>query len=210
MKIVAGAPTYDGTRYNSMTLIQLQALGVHVAEMRISLLARAFNECYSWALNQRAEGVTHFLLLHADIVPHTPAQWLQEMSLLSARYKAGILSAVVPIKTHHGFTSTAIETEDPWNPRKLTRDEVSLKAGTWTEPGLLVNSGLMLVDLTQPWSDKVWFQIHDRILQGPDGFKAETQPEDWDFSRQVRAAGGSIYATRSIRVHHFGTDVWST
>lgn len=205
VKVIAGCPTYDGTRYNAASLMQLHAAGAQVREVTLSLLTRAFNECYVYALNA---GATHFLMLHADVLPIV-RDWPQVLVALMEVNGAGILSVVLPIKTASGLTSTAIETADPWNPTRLSLADVAERAETWTEPGLLVNTGLMLVDLRQSWATKVCFTMHDRIRQNDAGiWVSECQPEDWAFSRQVREAGGSVWATRAIRALHFGTDSW--
>jgi len=47
-------------------------------------------------------------------------------------------------------------------------------------------------------------------------YKAKTQSEDWHFSKQVRALGGSVWATRKVAVGHIGradymnNAVWGT
>lgn len=211
LKVLAAAPTYDGTRYNAMALLALQAAGARILETRLSLLARGFNEAWTYALNDRS--FTHFLMIHADVAPTTP-NWVTELLTLSLRYKATVLSVVLPIKTRHGLTSTAIETDDPWNPRKLSKAEVAQRPGTWTEEGLLVNTGLMVVDLRDraiaDSDGTIFFEIQDRIRVDYEQKRwvAESRPEDWEFSRKVRAAGGSVYATRAIEAGHYGTEVW--
>jgi hypothetical protein len=209
MRVIAAVPTYDGQRVNAQALVQLNACGVEVVEMRLSLLTRAFNECWVHALNLRSEGATHFLMLHADVVP-VEGTWPVQMLHLMQKHGSDVLSAVLPIKSGGGFTSTAVETEDVWSPRKLTLKEVMERPGTWTEERLLVNTGLMLVDIAKPWADHVYFSTSDRIRRSGDGqWVAECQPEDWSFSRRVREEGGSVWATREVRALHAGWSSWA-
>ncbi len=200
--IVAGCPTADGRRLNSRALIQLKEAGFQIADPAISLLTLAFNECYAYALNA---GASHFLLLHADVVPVTP-NWPR--ALVEIAEGRGVVSTVLPIKASGGLTSTALETEDPWTPRRLTLEEVQGRPSTWTEPGLLVNTGLMVVDLRQSFARRVHFATHDRLVNEGGTWVARAQPEDYDFSRQVRSEGGTVWATREIMALHVGTESW--
>lgn len=203
--IFAGCPTYDGQRYNTRSLLELQAAGCRVVEMQLSFLTRSFNELLCAARNAAA---SHLLMIHADVVPAQPG-WVQKLVTLSALHNAGVMSVVLPIKTGSGATSTALETDDIWHPRRLTLAEVAERPETWTEPGLLVNTGLMLVDLRQLPGD-VAFTFHNRIVfdSARGGYRAESIPEDWDFSRQVRLHRASVYATRAISAYHYGVAPW--
>jgi len=74
---IVGIPTYDSKMHNQLALELLNALCLKdspkftVVTNHSSLLARGFNELYSFALNQRppAGAATHFLMVHSDIVP---------------------------------------------------------------------------------------------------------------------------------------------
>lgn len=202
--IIAGCPTYDGNRLNAKALIELHSVGIKVLEIQLSLLTRAFNELLAEALNRGADS---FLMLHADVVP-TTKEWPLILQREAAAHTADLLSVVLPIKTGSGATSTAVETGDPWHPHRLDLEDVAKRPVTWTEPGLLVNTGLMLVNLKRPWARDLCFTFHNRILR--DGWKyvAESIPEDWDFSRQVHSAGGTVYATRVIEAYHYGLAPW--
>lgn len=203
--IYVALPTYDGTRHNAAAFVELSGSGKEVllAEGSCSLLAHNFNRSWVDALNLRPK-VTHFLMLHADIVPSAP--FLEPLLEEQARVGADVLSVVVPIKSHEGLTSTALESGDKWKPRRLTMTEVLAKPETWTEPGLLVNTGLLLVDFTRDWVEEVCFTVNDAVRRGRDGkFEAVVESEDWHFSRQVRALGVEPWATRKIRVNHVGS-----
>lgn len=183
----------------------IRNLHVRIREVASSLLANAFNQCWVAALN---EGHTFFLMVHDDIVPLQP-RWPAILFEEMAEHRASVLSAVSPIKTRHGLTSTAVETDDPWNPRRLSMAEVFERPETWTEPGLLINTGLMLVDMREAWTRYAYFTIHDRIVERDGLLRAEVQPEDWNFSRMAHAAGATVYATRKVRINHVGRHAFS-
>lgn len=179
-----------------------------------SLVARNFNELFCAALNARKNGITHFCMLHSDIAPHGVG-WLDIMLDEMESVNADILSAVVPIKSHQGLTSTAIdesvEGSNPlWRPRRLSMQEIIEKyKETFTVDKLLVNTGLMLVDIRRSWVNEIYFETKDIILRDSSGnFYAENAPEDWMFSRQARLMNASIYATRKIGVTHYGHQGW--
>lgn len=176
-------------------------LNVRFFQVASSLLALGFNRAWAAALNAGAE---FFLMIHEDVIPisdHWPAIMFNELT----EHKASVLSVVSPIKTPDGLTSTALETNDIWNPRRLSLAEVFAREETWTEPGLLVNTGLLLVDMRADWAKDICFTIRDRIIRNQNGeWFAETQPEDWDFSRQARAAGATLFATRKVLIEHVG------
>jgi hypothetical protein len=214
--IFVALPTYDGTRHNAASLVEL-AQGEHktaLAEGNVSLLAYNFNTFWADALNHRHE-MTHFLMLHSDVVP-APG-FLGTLLTEMERLKADVISVVIPIKSKEGLTSTAVETADRWKPRRLSMSEVFEREESWTEDGLLVNTGLMLVDFRKPWVDKIHFTVNDAIRKKADGsFEAVVEPEDWNFSRQVRTLGGVPWATRKVQVLHVGamaygnSNVWGT
>ena len=166
-----------------------------------SLLPLSFNLLWSQALNARDGGeATHFAMLHDDVLP--AAGWLDALLHELEWLEADVVSAVVPIKDGRGLTSTALESGDPWNPRRLTLREVFEREETFTEDGLLVNTGCWVCDLRRPWCERVWFKQQDRLVKKDGKWWAETISEDWDFSRQVRALGGTLYATRKVQLDH--------
>jgi GT2 family glycosyltransferase len=201
--LLVALPSYDGRRHNARAMadiLQIRNLDVRTLELQSSLLTLGFNRAWATALNANPD---FFLMLHEDICP-VQDDWVQTMFMELATNKAGVLSVVSPIKTPDGLTSTALDT-DPWNPRRLTLADVFKRPETWTEPGLLLNTGLMLVDFRQPWVRGICFTINDRIVRKPDGsFAAEVQPEDWNFSRDAARAGARLYATRKVVIQHVG------
>jgi len=205
-RLLALLPTYDGRRANARAMVEMAMVGnldVLIREIQGSLLAFNFNQGWAFALDANPDFV---LLLHDDIVP-AAGNWLQIMFEELTLNRAGVVSVVSPIKTAAGLTSTAIETADPWHPRRLSMTEVFQKPETWTEPGLLLNTGLALIDFRQEWvrDPNVFFTINDRIVRKPDGsYVAEVQPEDWNWSRAAAAAGARLFATRKVVIQHIG------
>lgn len=170
-----------------------------------SLLPYTFNTLWAGFLGMRAEhGITHFAMIHDDIRPRQG--WLDVLLAELESTGADVVSAVVPIKNVLGLTSTGVDT-DPWNPRRLTLHECWELPETFTDADaggeLLLNTGLWVCRFDRDWCEKVCFRQTDRIVQLPSGeWAPQTQPEDWDFSRQVRALGGKLAATRKIVLEH--------
>ena len=240
-RVYLGVPTHDG-RVGQGIVNALFGAGKTLDRVQIetgSSLTFNFNNCYAQALNARdggypgggtpGKGITHFAMLHEDIAPIGNG-WLDRMVEIANTAGADVLSVVMRLKTEDGKTSTAIEEEDKDNPRnplgfkarKLTLEECYAKCGkdggTWSEPGLLVNTGLMLVDIRKPWADKVWFEFKDWLgcvstgNPGSDGQKVYfpvSLAEDYGFSRMVRREGGRIFATTQIGAIHCGGGRWS-
>lgn len=217
-KVLIGIPSYDGRIHHSTHTAIAHAVRpptqTQVVFSQMSILTKCFNNLWIVMLNNRKD-YTHFAMLHADIRPE--ALWLDKMMGIMADHKADVLSAVVPIKSEHGLTSTAIDT-DPWNPRRYTMKEMhEMEEGTFTRDGLLVNTGLMLVDISGDWVEKMHFRFNDAIEKNERGlWEAKTAPEDWNFSRDARDLGRSIFVTKSIRLDHLGAQpfpnqgVWGT
>jgi hypothetical protein len=208
-RIYVALPTYDGSRSNTGAILDLQAsLGDRAIlhECSSSLLTYNFNGEWAEALNRREEfGLSHFLLLHADVLPLDP-NWITLLLSEMTRVDAQVLSLVLPIKSADGLTSTALDT-DPWYPRRLTLAEVMALPVTFTHEKLLVNTGCLLVRFDEPWVERICFQTRDAIRRGTDGkFQAVVEPEDWNFSRQCHSLGVRMFATRVVKAIHQGTN----
>jgi hypothetical protein len=230
MAILIGIPTYDHTLLAGLH----QALSTEgqqpgcppykIAIKASSLLAFAHNALLCTALNNRPD-ISHLLINHADVVPEPGYLRLMYEEML--RKDAGVVSAVIPIKDNKGLTSTALlpdgDTEWMQQPRsykrrRMTMREVMTLPATFeardvaqlfgADPdraALLVNTGLMLIDVQQPWSERVYFQINDTVCQDERGkFVADVEPEDWFFSRQLARLGVKAVATRKVKVTHYG------
>ena len=167
-----------------------------------------FNKLWCDALNARPK-FTHFLMLHSDIVPLTD-HFVDKMIEIMERENADVVSAVSPIKDHHGFTSTALDEkvgdmDQRWRVRRLTLKEIFKRPPTWTEPNLLLNTGLMLVDIRKPWVDKMHFHFEDEIIIDSKGQRRPVMfPEDWNFSRDAARLGAKLVATREVKLRHVG------
>lgn len=181
-----------------------------------SLLPRNFNELFCAALNARKDGITHFCMLHSDIVPHQ-AGWVDILLDEMNKYQADVISVVVPLKSNTGLTSIALDEQvagsdaDPhWRPRRLTMTEIMGEfPDTFTNEKLLINTGIMLVDLRKPWVENIHFTTEDIIMRKTDGtFYAENVPEDWLFSRHAKAKGAKLFATRKVGCTHYGHQGW--
>lgn len=183
--------------------------GIEVASH--SFLTQNFNHLYVKALNLRDQGITHFCMLHDDIVPEK--FWLDKMMALMKHHSADMLSAIVPLKNHEGMTSTALDIPlaggDPkWRFKRLTMTEVYRDfEPTFTHEKLLLNTGLMLIDLRKPWVEKVCFRFHNEIVpfpEQPGKLLARAMSEDWLFSRDALALGAKLFATREVKLVHIG------
>ncbi len=194
-----------------------------------SALASCFNHLWSRAIAASPEKVTHFAMLHSDVGPE--CGWLDTlMDELEAK-KLDMVSAVIPIKSQDGLTSTAVgEIKDPWKQKRLTMREVSELPPTFTDDDLvewkkkhkredsklLLNTGCWLADLkNDTWrqmSDegelRFFFRTLDRIRVTDDNLEVDFAPEDWLFSRECQAAGLKIGATSKVKLKHFGAMGW--
>jgi hypothetical protein len=176
------------------------------------LLAHGFNQCWCSALNvvRKGQRIDYFVMLHADIVPEE--WWIDKLIAEMVRTGADLVSCVVPIKSAHGVTSTAIAGLDPWVvERRLTMREVMQLPETFGAadcgfPGraLMVNTGCWIADFRKPWVEQVRFQISNRIVRTAAGFDAQVVPEDWDFARQIVELEGLVLATRKVSLAHIG------
>jgi hypothetical protein len=184
----------------AMALWQPSLAGVDARAvcLQASLLTHSFNCLWASMLNDPA--FTHFAMIHSDVCPDPG--WLDVLLAELDATGADLVSAVVPLKNGRGLTSTALDTGDPWCPRRLSLAEIWERDETWTEPGLLLNTGLW-VCRRGDWCERVQFRQQDRVRRGPSGtFEVHTIPEDWDFTRQVREHGGRVYATRKVHLYH--------
>lgn len=196
---------------------QVQPLRI---QLQSSLLAHNFNDLWCQALNfrnERQHTVTHFAMIHADIAPEP--YWLDTLVAELLRTNADVLSVVIPMKSMHGLTSTAVTTDDPWKLRRLTMTEVmrlpetfgatELDMAGFGDGHLVVNTGLWVCRFDQPWVED-WeesppFHMEHRVYRDKAGkWKAEVIPEDWWFSRAATAKGVRVMATRKVRASHQG------
>src|ERR1700730_407780 len=200
LKLFLALPNYGFQRHNTVQLLKAFVGGtsfheIFPEEQTSSLLARGFNKLWTHALAERKNGLTHFLMLHADVVPWDDG-WLTQLHQEMVRIGAQVLSAVSPLKDWKGLTSTAI---DGTPMRRLTMTEIMSRPESFTDPDLLINTGMLLVDMRRDWVEQICFTIKDRITKAADGsYSVEFLGEDCEFSRQARRLGVQPRGTRTV------------
>jgi len=220
-RVSIGIPVYDQKidfrikHAIDVASLKQKAFKLHFS--RSGILPRAFNYLLADALNDRAEGATHFLLWHNDIVPLEPG-FLDKMLALMQTHQCDVLSVVSPIKDMRGLTTTALDThpENPHWVKRLTMKEIyESYPPTWSDEKLLINTGLMLVNMTKPWVENICFNFQETIFKDMKGiYRAAGVSEDWLFSRQAKLLGAKLAVTREISIQHVGytdfpnTSVW--
>jgi hypothetical protein len=184
-----------------------------------SVLPANFNEhlCSAWNMRE-SHGVTHFAMLHGDVDPQSG--WFDVLFDELAATNADVISAIIPIKNHDGWTSTAIghrlPNGKPWN-QKLTMHDVftlpetfGIEDTPWHGTGehLLLNTGCMAFRL-DPW-------VRDFLLGESFGFETWCEEnedgkvlplclsEDWRFSLWCAKYGLRSVATRKVKLNHWG------
>lgn len=226
-KLLIGMPTYDGNiDFQTQAAVYRETAGYAervVASQQSSLLANCCNQLYCIALNDR-EQYGWFMLWHSDIRIKDPglvSGLLAEMQRLGA----GCISVLMPIKDEKGLTSTGLYYRDAQKKkrrRRLTMREAMQLPETfsaehlikfWDAPSssaLLVNTGLLLLDLSQPWAEKIYFNIRDRIIRQSDGkFVGVVDPEDWNLSRQLHELKVPVFCTRKYLAFHKGVGLYA-
>lgn len=208
-QVMIGIPSYDGkiSIYTMNKLLDPGDTPHCFSFSQSSLLAYSFNQLWCDALNARQKGVTHFLMIHADVVPE--AGFLDKMMAIMERETADILSVILPIKNPLGTTTTAID-NDAWKPSRFTMRQLAKMPKTFTHPRLLINTGLMLVKLESPWIFRVHFNIKDGLERDKNGlYQPLSASEDWQFSRLARKEGARrIFATSEVMADHIGAQLY--
>lgn len=230
--VYVAAPSYDGRREDkNAQRLYLESTTKYnrlILPFNGSLLAMTFNGAFCYALNRyKEDGAKWFAMLHADILPE--ANWLDTLIEEAERLDADMLSAIVPIKSGKGLTSTAMaHATDPWQLfTRLTLKQIwhekmpetfnryTLKtamqeilpepfASQVPDSALLVNTGCFVCRIDRLADFPPCFTIHDRIIQKDGKWVPEVQPEDWWFSRCLDVRGMSVYATRKLDLVHWG------
>lgn len=219
-----GCPTHNGElRGEIVTAILDAAMGNRMAfaHSKYSKLTQNFNFLICDALNLGK--FTHFCMIHGDIVP---AQgWLKTLHKEMEETGADVISAVVPIKNPKGITSTGLCKEEttPLLLRRLTLKEcldpaklanlglsTSPSGKSFTGDYIILNTGLMLIDLRKDWIKQITFRVTDQIIVQPDGTrKAFGGSEDWLFSLDARKLGAKLWATTAVKLNHVGGATFS-
>lgn len=215
-KLYIALPSYDGQSASKQifSLSQIVKKGWIVAQTEFSSLAHSFNRAYADALNKRdKDGITHFLMLHADIIPHgRPGKsWIEILLEEMAETGADVMSAISPIKDMDGITSTGRMRPDVKSIERFTIRQIYKLPETFTFPDLVINTGCMLVDLRKEWTQYAKFYFKDWIEKDAEGrYVARTVSEDWNFSADAIAMGAKLYATRKVALDHKGTMYFGT
>ncbi len=212
-RIFLAVPNYDGLLHRRAAQTIYTESSVHPM-MRVvagsSLLTQTFNALWCTALNRREDGITHFAMLHSDVEPE--GFWVDTLIEEMETTGAHVMSAIVPLKSNNGLTSTAID-NGGWTPRRLTMTEVSYLPQTfdaidvpWSNGHpLLVNTGCICIRFDQEWVERVCWHIGDKNVRGEDGqWKPLVFPEDWGFSRWANQARLKVMATTKVRLTHNG------
>lgn len=211
MKVFIAIPTYLSRIEDASVLHSLLRASRHhtvnLGMMSSSANCLGFNKLWLDALELRPKGFTHFLMLHSDIVPEI--YFVDKMVDIMQQTGMDIVSVVSPIKDEKGLTSIALDEQvgdvDPrWRVRRLTLKEIFKMPPTFTNDKLLINTGLMLVDIRKPWVDKIHFHFDDAIIEHHGRKLAVCFPEDWNFSRDARKLGAKMCATREVSITHMG------
>jgi hypothetical protein len=214
-KVFLGLPHYGDLAPHALPgLVQASPRG-QLATMVLgggSLLALGFNKLWCQALNERAQwGLTHFAMHHADVAVATPG-WLDVLLEEMERVGADVLSTVIPIKDGRGLTTTGVRDPQGGRIRRFTMKEVKTLPTTFCvadtpfpQEWLMVNTGLWVCKITEPWAEQVCFNIIDAVIKDEDGtFKARALSEDWNFSGWCARQGLKVFATQAVAVAHFG------
>lgn len=201
MSLFVGLPSHDGTRLNAMAIADIMATRKEVilAERTGCFLAANRNDLWCEALNMKPRPDL-FLWLDADVIPDDGFVNVLEEEMRSTG--AHLMGGVVSMKGKPGDTSIALDGDE--HGRKTRRLMAHEMKGTFTDARLLLSTGLILVDFTAPWVEKVSFSTEDGIRKEGDRFVTVNDSEDYRWCRQVRALGGSIYATRKVGTIHIG------
>lgn len=211
-RIFVAIPSGGANRVNGLAL---PAINEHadVVFFNISGSAASWNRCLALALDLRDEDkIDHMMILHEDILPKRN-DWSKVLWDEYEKHDADMMSAVVPIKDKRAVTSTAVETKNPWGPHRYTMREVMAGPVTWTHPEMLLNTGMILINLRRPWLDEyekrgLCFTCENVMVKHPDTGKRQVGffSEDWLFCRHARMCGATkLYATRAVPLSHIGS-----
>jgi|GEM_PF-5345325 len=188
-----------------------------------SSLCHNFNILWSAGLN--FPGVTHFGMLHDDVVP-AAEWWIDVLYDEMVATNADVVSAVNAIKDGKGLTTTGVAcVDDEYDYRRLTTKEVTQLPPTFGYDDLpdkfkegrevfLINTGCWIADVRKPWwremtdagTYRFCFQQHHRISFDETERKpvVEFAPEDWLFSRYCHEVGAKVMATTKAVTFHQG------
>jgi len=229
-RVFVGFPFYEQANPGAVTGATVLAskrpeYKIRYQPKKSSFLINGFNQLWGMALAQAAKGkITHWAMLHSDIVPES--YWIDVCMDELEQTGAAVMSVVSPIKDSRGSTSCGIDVDDTgYHVRRLSMHEIFGlpktfctadldKCGIPTNGrGLLINTGCWIADLRHPyWQDidenrnyKFFFNVRARLFRNDNGEpQTEVESEDWMFSRLLHKYGVPYYATRKVKLMHFG------
>lgn len=182
------------------------------------------NSLLANGLNLQRKGIMDYLLIHhADVEVRTSC-WLDVMLAEMQQYGAGVLAGVCSKKNDSGMSNMAYSTPNEYFGNVMSLEHIWSLPKTFSiadtphpDRELLVNTGLMLIDLRLPqWRQyktdpdgtrvlKFCFQMRDRIaVDEDDDCHAQFASEDWNFSKQCARNGIPVYCTQKVQIIHHG------
>ncbi len=206
--------------YKSVRMATLDRFTTSVCEMDMDCgcLPHTFNSLLCQSLDWRDKGkVTHMAMIHSDVTAERG--WLDLLAEEMHAHDLVAISAVVAIKDpDQDRTSTAIGSRsEPWEAKRyIHRRHHGKMPVTFTgddvcegdDEVLLINTGLMLLDLRHEFWDEFCFVVPTTIRR-IEGRRAPIfRPEDWEMSRELDRAGVRYGATWRPFVEHLGRTSW--
>lgn len=183
-----------------------------------------FNRLWAEALNHSQWGTleywghTYFAMSHGDIKAEDG--WIDTLIDELERVDADVMSAVIPIKSEHGLTSTGIMDQPDGRTRRFTLKEIfelpetfSIKDTIKPEAVLAINDGLFVCRWTGPWVKRFpGFSCDDAIVCDDGGiFRGHSFSEDWKWAQWLATENRwhfgdplRIFATRRVLLWHSG------
>lgn len=212
-------PCYDKTSFNRLAVVNFAAQfpDAKLCEVSSSALGHCFNVGYQAVRKMADKGEIDYVgMLHADCVP-LQQNWGEILMDEMLEHQASIMSVISPIKSADGLTSTGFfskedDEKDIWHPIRLTMKEVFQLPETFTHPRLIVNTGIMMIDIRQEWAKKLVFDL--KCFVNLDNYQSWYIPEDWLMSKYCYKSGGTVFATRKVKMQHYGnvgfpnTEAW--
>ncbi len=190
---------------------------IHLDNVPGGSLTHNFNmkwiNCYNHA---KEFGITDFVMIHDDM--SFEPWWLDTLIAERDRVGADVLSAAIAIKDQAGNTSTGLRFPGTWSVRRLTMAEVFGLPETFSgadcgdpERYLVLNTGCWIIRFDpEIWKAFPGFQGANKIWYYPDSdtMQAMFWSEDWEASSWFHEHGLKLFATRKIKIEHYGQAVF--
>jgi hypothetical protein len=194
-------------------ILNCSAKGLRVQEKTLQFgdIPHNFNMLFCEALNGRANGITHFAMLHDDCQP-MPG-WLDVLIEEMDRVDADIMSTVLGIKDDRGLTTTGVRYPGTWGTRRFVTRELMRLPETFCiadtdEPDAILAIGTACWICRLPkdgWPDRFpGFQNEHKITWHAGEPAPQFDSEDWLFSDWAASQGLRVYSTRKVVMFHQG------